>query len=481
MAKKGTTAHLRRLRTRKRALAAAVGMALCTSAFANDIEGFRLIIDDVISSHEAPEVTSGNDRLPFNSLIQSHPDPAYLTLQQKYKALPPFTQALEETGEQYIAEASAAQRLVEGMWAFAGEASSIVADVRTEVRHDDRRNEVENDYTTTLATVNPTFHYQLQRRKWKLEAEYDYTYGHYAGDRDEPMKDHTVDVEWTYRPVRGRELSLRALYQDTSDRATNDPVTDFDGSLDPIDSNYNRRLLDARYKHGSLRDRGRWDVYLLSESTELDSGGNFWDYDLDRNAVGGSVTWQLRRQLAAIGEVRFVDFDYREDGFDYKHTRYLAGPDVILGRRLRAKVRLGVDAVDGRNGNEQEFAWRGMTEWAMRRKSFLRLEGGRELYGYGSIYRTDDTSFDDIVVQDWLRASWKERWSSRLSTETSLTHRRIDGENRDEDASQFQFTANYQFTDRLKFAIDAAYTRMDRTFEDDFSRRTLTFRADYSI
>ncbi len=489
MANTPTIARPSRLRTHRHALAIAVGMVVSTSAFANqganetaNIEGFRLLVSDVISSSVEQQVSEDDSgRLSIDSLVQSHPNPAYLTLQEKFESLPPFTEAQEEAGERYIAEASAAEKLVEEMWALAGEASSLVADISTEVRFDDRSDEDGSDYTTTLATINPTFQYQVKRRKWKLEANYDYVYGHYSGDRDEPLKDHKLDAVWTYRPVRGRELTARTLIQNTSDRQTNDPVTDFDGSLDPIDSNYQRRMVDLRYKHGSLRDRGRWEVYGLTEQTETDSSGAFLDYNLDRNAVGGSYSWQLRRQLAVVGEARRVDFNYEESGFDYVHNRWMIGADLVLGRRLRTNLRVGLDSIDGENKDTDDVSWRGVTEWAIRRKSIVQLETGRELYNYGSIFGTDAASFNNTVTQDWIRTSWREKWSPRFSTETTLTYRHIDGEEQDDDATQLQITANYQFTNRLNVALDAAYTQMDRTFEDDFDRHTITLRADYSL
>lgn len=478
--------HPTRTCTRKRlarhALALAVGTALAGPAFADAVSGFRLVMDDAISSRDG-QVASGSDgskgkRMPVEGLVQSHPDPVFVALQERYRALPPFTQAEEEAAEVHVGKASAMAQLVEGMWELADGASGLVADIKTSVRYDDRHDET--GHTTTLATVNPGFQYQLQARKWKVQADYDYVRGQYFMDRNDPTNDHTVDLSWTYRPVRGRELSLSTLYARTHDRSNNDPIKDFDSALDPPDADHNRHQVELRYKHGTLRDRTRLEAYALAEKVSFDADG-VYDYDLNRNGFGGSYTWQMHRQLALVGEMRYLDFDYDEANRNYSHSRYLTGTDIILGRRLRAKMRIGYDSVDSQQGEDtSEPVWSGMVEWALRRNSFLRLESGRELFDYGSLYASDPGG-GDIIEQDWVRTSWKERWTRRLSTEASFTHRQIDGEARDEDANQLLVSANYQFTERLRFAVDAAYTQMDRTFEDNFSRRTLTFRADYSL
>jgi hypothetical protein len=114
----------------------------------------------------------------------------------------------------------------------------------------------------------------------------------------------------------------------------------------------------------------------------------------------------------------------------------------------------------------------------MRRTTLLNFETGREIYEDTAINELVDTSVFNI--RDWVKASWRENWTDRLFTETSLVYRDISLKGNDTSDSitghQLLLSAAYRFTDKVLFAFDSAFTD-----DDDVRRKTFTFRTDYSL
>ncbi len=474
------------------AMAAAVSLGISNPSQAD----IRLILNEEISSKtESVAGSSFDGRLPVDALIQSHPNPLFVELEDRYQALPPFMEASEAIPEQYIAEATTSERLIAGAGTLVNNLSEFMPRLRTSARHDDIKEESINpddggpqkrDFTTMLAIVNPTFEYRTERRKWYLRARYDYERGRYFVDREDTFNDHTVNVNWTTRLERGKEVEVQGLYEDTHDRVTRDPIVDFDSSLESQDLNYNRAMVKALYRQGTLRDRSRYNVYLYSERSQLEGNDLFLSgYELDRTGLGGRYDWQLRRQMSLVAEVRYNRFDYDLSLRDNDHVRALVGTDMILGRRMRADLRVGYEEKEFDQALGQssmnEPVWEGTFEWALRRKTHVKVETGRNIFELAPTDSPIDAG--KFNIQEWVSASWREKWSDRLSTDTSYTIRETElvGRNNEQDAEQFIVSASYQLSNRLKFAVDGAYTIEQDKRGNDLSRRTLTLRTDYSL
>ena len=482
------------------ALAAAIALAITgVDATAAPRAGIRLVLDDVISSRiedETAAVDSRRDgRVEMNALIQSHPDPLFAELETRYRALPPFTQARETIPETYIAEASARERLMENVSDAAAKAASFVPHFRTQVRQDTivetsdpdaAGNAQRASYETLLATVNPTFMYETDQRKWALRATYDYERGQYAHDKDADVRDHVVDVAWTRRLGKGSQLRVSGLIEDTHDRTTEDPILDFGSALESRSLAYNRYFMNILYRNGTQRDRTRYDVYLYREDSELEAddllGGG---YVLDRSAVGGMYAWQLRRQFALVGEAKYQRFDYEQSFRDNTHYRALAGVDLVLGRRLKSKLRLGYEQKSfdlSIQGNSiGETVWDGAVEWALRRSTSVSLETGRDIFELATVDRPIDAA--KFNIQSWIKTGWRQQWSEKLMTEASYTWREIDFEGIDnrEQATQLLLTADYQLTNHWTLSLDGAYTHQESDVGADLRRRTFTFRTHYAL
>jgi hypothetical protein len=477
------------------AISISVGIA---NAHADTAPGgkIRLTLNDEISSRVDTPVPEFEGRLVVNGLIQSHPHELYVQLEEKYQALPPFTEAQEAIAERYIVEATTPEKMLAGVKSFAGNASQFIPTISSSIRHDDINeknsrldpagNPVGRDHTTVLATVNPTFIYETERRKWHIKARYDYVRARYFVDEDSSVNDHTIDMNWTRRLNRGQELSVATLYENTHDRRTKDPIEDFDSSLESDQLDYNRTLVNLMYRNGTLRDRSRYEAFLFKENSSVDSKDLLSNgYDLDRTGLGGSYAWQVKKQMSLVAEGRYSQFDYDLAFRDNTHYRALVGTDLIIGRRIRAILRVGyAEKTFDKSAFGDTFGepvWSGKLEWALRRKTSVKLETGREIYELATADRPIDiTKFN---IQDWVRTVWAERWTDKLSTETSYTYRDTSFEGRDnnEDAQQFIVSAIYQAGSNLRFAIDGAYTKKEDDLGEDVSRRTITFRTDYSL
>jgi len=479
----------------KTAMAAAISLG-CASAHADAVprSNFRLTLDDEISSRiDAPALPTFDGRLAFEALIQSHPDPLFAELEKRYQALPPFTETLEDIPERYIIEASTPERMLASVKGTATDLSRFVHSIQSSVRYDDidqenHRNSPDTnpDYSTLLAVVNPAFEYEANRRKWRIKARYDYQRGRYlSGDRSD-VNDHMLNVNWTMRLNRGNELRLLTLMEKSHYRETQNPIQDFNSAQEFDDLSYDRTLVKLAYRDGTLRDRTRYELYLTHEQSDLNADAAFdGGYELNRVGLGGSYAWQMRKQLALVAEAKYEDFDYDLQYRDNNHFQALVGTDMIIGRRIRANLRVGYEHKEfsealGDN-SYGEPVWRGMMEWALRRRTTVKVETGRDIYELATVEHPIDTS--KFNVQNWVKTAWKESWSDSLSTEASYTYRgvRSGDDNNDGDAHQFLLSAAYRVNARLRLALDGAYTTQKHDINGDLKRRTLTFRTDYSL
>lgn len=480
------------------ALAAGISLAIGTADASSS--KLRLALDDVITSRTESEVAlidgRVDGRVRVEGLIQSHPDPVLAELERRYNALPPIEYAAEEIPERYIAGPTRSEQVFGSIKNIASDVARFVPTISTSVQHDDineaglsfdnNGNPIRRHYATALTMVNPTFLLETERRKWKLSAKYDYVHGRYSIDRSADVNDHSLDANWTLRLDRGDELQVSALIEDTHDRRTKDPILDFNSSLESEDLKYNRALMNVRYQKGSDEDRTRYEVSLFKEeadlnATELFGGG----YKLDRVGIGGRYAWRLRRQLSLLAEARYQDFDYNLAFRDNDHFRALLGAEFVFGRRLRANLRLGVEEkkFDQSKADDSFSAtvWRGLVEWALRRRTSVKIETGRDIYELATVDRPIDV--DKFNVQQWVKTEWQEKWTDQFSTAASYTVRDTDfkGSDNSELAQQFVLSGTYNATNRLKVSLDGAYTRRDSDLDQEVSRRTFTFRTEYSL
>lgn len=469
---------------KKATLAAAISLATGVSCAEAAPRGkIRLELNDVISSR--PEVTridAGDKRIAFNGLIQSHPDPLYLALEKRYQALPPFTAAFEEIPDQLIAEASFSERLSEGLRDVRDEIPAYMPRISSSIKYDDSTGaEPGEQRSTTLAMINPTFEHAWEQRKWQLAATYDLEHNQSYGDLTDSFTNHSAKLDWALKINRQSELRVSSTLASTHDQELKDPILDFDSATQSDDLQQDRYLLNLSYRRGTERDRTRYNVFYTTEWLDVEDN-NSSDYSIDRHVLGGSYTWQAKKQLALVAEGRVEDADSTLSFRANNHYQALAGPDVVFGRRIRARLRMGYESKrfdDALSGNSfGEPIWRGGLEWALRRSTSVSLETGREIYELASIDEKVDTSA--FNVRDWVKTTWNEQWSSRLKTSASYTYRENSvfgaAPGNEEAAQQLILSAVFRFTDKLRFAIDSAFTR-----ESDSRRRTFTLRTDYSL
>ncbi len=478
------------------AIAVSVGIA---DAYANtlSVDKIRLTLNDEISSRIDSPVPKFEGRLIVNGLIQSHPHELYVQLEEKYQALPPFTQAKETIAERYIVEATNPEKMFAGVKSIAGNLSKFVPTISTSIRYDDIHekndrldpdgNPTDSDRSAVLAIVNPTFIYETGRRKWTLNARYDYEKAQYFLDDDSTVTDHLVNVNWDRRLNRGQQLSVAMLYQKSHDRrTTEDSIVDFDSALDQNLQDYNRTRVSLMYQKGTRRNRTRYEAYLFRENSATDYQNlQTSSYDLDRTGVGGEYAWQVRRQMALVAEGRYIQSDFPLTIRDNTHFRSVIGADMSIGRRIRTSFRVGyAEKTFDTSIAENSFGepvWNGKLEWDLRRNTSVQMETGRKIYELETVNQPNDAS--KFNINSWISAAWAEQWTDKLSTNTSYTYRdtSFEGRGGNEGAQQWIVSAVYQAHRRLKFAIDTAYTMIKDDLGEDISRHTITFRTDYSL
>jgi len=266
-----------------------------------------------------------------------------------------------------------------------------------------------------MASISPTFEYVRELRKWGINATYSLDSIRYFGDRTGNYAGHTASVDYILKINRQSELNVSSLVSRTHERSTRDPVVDYDSRTQSDELEQDRMLLNLSYQRGTEKDRSRYNVYYLAEVSDV-NGEEFLNsgYRFDRNDFGGMYAWQFRRKMSLVAEGRYQDYDYDLNFLDNSHYKALIGSDLVFGRRLRAKFRLGYE------GKQFDVAastfgmpvWQGSVEWAPRRKTTLRFETGREIYELV----TEDQNIDASTfnVRNWVKTAWHERWSDGL-------------------------------------------------------------------
>ena len=464
-------------------LAAAISLASGGALAADGPQGnIRLALDDVISSRPDAPIQSIDDRIALAGLIQSHPHPLYIVLEEKYQALPPFTAASEDIPDQLIAEATLQDIVVDNLSDVTQALPRYMPRVSTTARYDNiTGNATTPGSSTYLTTVNPTFAYNHESRSWQVAATYDYLQSRSYGDYDDSYREHNTDVNWTVRIKDRSQLELRTAYSVSQGIDNRDPIEDFDSNLRARSLRETRRLFNIAYSRGTVRERSRLNTFYANETNTVDDPVGT-GYEMKAQTVGGSYTWQMRRQFALVAEARYSDYQYDFDFRDNRHVQMLAGSDLSFGRRIRASLRAGYEKKQFEEAVADDFfdeaVWNASVQWSMRRTTLLNFETGREIYEDTAINELVDTSVFNI--RDWVKASWRENWTDRLLTETSLVYRDISLKGSDTSDSitghQLLLSAAYRFTDKVLFAFDSAFTH-----DDDVRRKTFTFRTDYSL
>ena len=487
------------------AVAVAVGI---TNAYASTLPGAKNELQSpslqspYLQSNEGAFVQADSSApkvsgyLAVNDVNPGIDDEQQAQMEEKYKTLPPLNQAKPVIEGRPAAKTTIPEKMLAGAKSIANNITKFVPSISSSVRYDDIRekddsldatgNRTDTDYSTVLASINPTFLYETRRRKWELKAQYDYGKAKYFVDDDRSLTDHLVNVNWTRRLKPGQRLNVAMLYQNTHDRNTTDPIQDFDSALDTSLQDYDRNRVTVTYLNGTPRSRTRYEAFVFRENSNTDYEDRPASaYDLARSGIGGEYDWQIKRQMTIVAEARYDIYDYALNTRDNTLFSAMIGADVSKGRRIRAKLRVGYaektldKSIAGDSFSEPVFS--GTLEWDLRRTTSVQMETGRGIYELPTFDRPNDTS--KFNIQNWIGASWAEKWSSKLSTVTSYTYRFTTFEGRDgnEDAQQFVVSTLYDFRRNLTFAIDTAYTKIEDDLRDDTSRRTITLRTDYRL
>lgn len=462
----------------------------------NDLSGPGLLSYEKAFVQADPSAPAVTGHLAVNDVNPSQDDERQAQMEEKYQTLAPFDQAKPVVATRPIAKTTTSEKMLAGAKTIANNITKFVPHIRSSVRYDDIRetndpleatgNRTDTDYSTVLASINPTFVYETRRRKWELKAQYDYGKAKYFVDDDRSITDHRLKVNWARRLNPGQRLNVEMLYQDTHDRNTTDPIQDFDSALDSSLQEYDRNRITLTYLNGTIRSRTRYEAFVFQENSNTDYEDRPASaYDLTRSGIGGQYEWRIKRQVSIVAEGRYDIYDYALDTRD--NTLFIAtiGADVSKGRRIRAKLRVGYaeknfdESLGGDSFSEPVLS--GTLEWDLRRTTSVEMETGRGIYELPTFDRPNDTS--KFNIQNWVGATWSEQWSSKLRTRTSYTYRftTFEGRAGNEDAQQLLVSTVYDFRRNLTFAIDTAYTKIEDDLRDDTSRRTITLRTDYRL
>ncbi len=480
------------------AIAISLAVGYSNTAFADSVPNkgkVRLALSDFITSEpEAKSRPSFDGRLDLHSLIQSDPSPLFALLEARYARIPSIDQAVEEVpDETMLAQDDSGFEFLQRVKNLATSVGKFEANVSTSLRYDKSSiTSAAFGDTTLLAIVNPQIRHTIDTRKWQLETSYNYARGEYLSDSREAFNDHALDVNWTYKLDRGRDFTVSTLLSSSHEQSTSDPIEDFDSQSKSQDISYKRGLVNIGYRNGTDRDRTRYEVFLLNEHSLVDAGGlGDNENDYARTGFGASYTWQAKRQLALVADGRFQDFNYDAEGKDYTLSTAMIGTDFLFSRRMKASFRAGVESrkyseyTEGSNSTNP--VWQASFAWAVRRSSSVAIEAGRQVYQQlGDASRTQTATTqneEDQSVQNWMKASWKETWSDRLNTQTSLAYRdtRGDQENGDRQGLQLLLSALYRLSANVTMGLDAAYTQEKSALGQDLIRKTFTLRTDIAL
>jgi hypothetical protein len=342
-------------------------------------------------------------------------------------------------------------------------------------RYDDNlRGDNENELSSWVTTIEPSFQLTAEGRKSGHQLEYRMMSDIYHAESDATHTDHFLTLrsvlEFTSRHRLRAGLGHRRIEETT------------DTTLEGVNDKYTLTDAELGYTFGAVTASNQIDLLSRYEQLRFQNSGGI-NVDQERDSTGLTGTWyhRLSPRTRALAELRYTDHEYTTDLFNRSSTdtAALVGGTWDATARTTGTLRVGAQQKDFDDSDRTDFTspmWDIGLTWSPRTYSTFGVNARRAF---------DEGDDGASTVQDINTLfSWDHTWSPWITTELEyqILDREYEATLREDDRTAFGASVVYSYDRWVDFTLGYRRTNNDSTVsENDYKRNVYLLIVELSL
>lgn len=326
----------------------------------------------------------------------------------------------------------------------------------------------ENEESSWVTSITPTFLLGAEGRKSAYQLQYSVVNDVFHSSHDDDNADHHLTGDAAYEFNSRNRLKLNAGYHRVEETAAQSTQT---------------RRAQENDKYTTANVGGVYSFGAQTARTQLDLGANYQelryqnsnglnaDKERDTTALSGTVYYRIAPKTRALVEARHTDYDYvTNDRLNSYNVALLTGLTWDATAKTTGTVKFGAErkkfdtsTIDDNSGS----MWEVGVKWMPRTYSTFNLQTRRALD------EGDDGA--SAIQSQSTTLSWKHEWLDRLSSDVSFSY--TDNEyqdyERDDQLSVFGVGLNYEMRRWLDIGIGYKYAENDSSIDFESYERNI--------
>lgn len=350
-----------------------------------------------------------------------------------------------------------------------GDGLTFTPTLQVSERYEDNFRAVnENEESSWVTSVTPTFLLSAEGRKSAYQLQYSVVNDVFHSSHDDDNADHHLTGDAAYEFNSRNRLKLNAGYHRVEETAAQSTQT---------------RRAQENDKYTTANVGGVYSFGAQTARTQLDLGANYQelryqnsnglnaDKERDTTALSGTVYYRIAPKTRALVEARHTDYDYvTNDRLNSYNVALLTGLTWDATAKTTGTVKFGAErkkfdtsTIDDNSGS----MWEVGVKWMPRTYSTFNLQTRRALD------EGDDGA--SAIQSQSTTLSWKHEWLDRLSSDVSFSY--TDNEyqdyERDDQLSVFGVGLNYEMRRWLDIGIGYKYAENDSSIDFESYERNI--------
>ena len=350
-----------------------------------------------------------------------------------------------------------------------GDGMTFTPTLEVSERYEDNFRAVnENEESSWITSITPTFLLGAEGRKSAYRLQYSAAADIFHSSHDDDNTDHHLTGDAAYEFNSRNRLNLNAGYHRVEETAAQSTES---------------RRAQENDKYSTANIGGVYSFGAQTARTQLDFGANYQelryhngnglnaDKERDTTALAGTAYYRLAPKTRALVELRHTDYDYvSNDRLNSYNVALLTGLTWDATAKTSGTVKLGSERkyfdsseLDDNSGS----MWEVGVKWMPRTYSTFNLQTRRALD------EGDDGA--SAIQSQSTTLSWKHEWMTRLSSDVSYTYTDNDYQDvdRDDQLSVFGVGLTYEMRRWLDIGIGYKYAENDSSLDSESYERNI--------
>ncbi len=366
-----------------------------------------------------------------------------------------------------VTAASSSALAVDAMSIKLADGLEFTPTLKVSESYDDNFREVENNEESSwVTTIAPTFTLGAEGRKSAYKLSYSAVSDTFHSSQDDNNTDHHLTADAGFEFNDRNRLKLNAGYHDVEETAGLDQQVENDM--------YNTKNVGGVYTFGAESARAQIDLGANYEELRYtNSGGLNADKERDTSALRSTFYYRVAPKTKALLEGRYTDYDYTNAAGRSRNsesTGLLAGVTWEATAKTTGTAKFGrekKDFDDSSIGEKSTGMWEVGATWEPRTYSRFNLNTRRgfdEGEDNASTIKTQSTTL-----------SWTHDWAERLSSNVSYTRsdREYQDVDREDQIDTFGIGLTYEMRRWLDVGLGYKYSENDSDATNESYERNI--------